>query len=167
MDEEKIQIVKDNLKEVDVSAVMKPPHTKEYGDWLQKSNNTINATYDGFHALVTKAAGKAIDMTLNNFVPDVLPNFSMEARVVNDEAFIEEEQTCDGYQLHGFFIVEADENTYINIMGVDIRVKFNHMYLMPKSVIYKYIRGQSVKLVTMKWKLKSNPLNKDTMKEWR
>ena len=99
-------------------------------------------------------------LKLKNIVFDKLPNFYTKAIEHTDEDS-GQEGNDDEYQLHGFYVIEANDNTYMNIEGVDLRVKYNHMYILPGRAIYKYNKGSNVKVITMKWKLKELPKLKE------
>jgi hypothetical protein len=166
MDEEKLQIITDNVFETDLSAIMKQSLVREFASLTTRSNTNMGDDYARFHGQVIMAAGKCINQGLAQFVPAERPNFVFNTFVHNNEHETEWGNE-DEWQLHGFYVIEADDNTYINIQGVDLRVKFNHMYIMTGKTVYKYLNGSNVKLITMKWKLKSYPFNRNTMKEWR
>ena len=165
MAEENLQIIRDNIFEVDFGEVIKADWIKKVADFFTVSNPTFEGCYE-FFGEVARASGKCIDLKLHNFVPAPPPNFEMKIIVHNDED-AGQEGNDDEWQLHGFYVIEADDNTYMNIEGVDLRVKFNHMYFLPSRAIYKYIKGSNIKVVTMKWKLREFPRYKDTMKQWR
>ena len=153
MEEKDLQIIEKNIFEVDVSNVMHDYQVKLFAEDIKQSSSE-------FYRKLTHTAGKCIDLKLENLVPDNLPNFEMKAIEHTDED-AGQEGNDDEWQLHGFYVLEADDNTYINVEGVDLRIKYNHMYILPGRAIYKYNKGSNVKVITMKWKLKELPKLKE------
>ena len=153
MEEKDLQIIEKNIFEVDVSNVMHDYQVKLFAEDIKQSSPE-------FYRKVTEAAGKCVDLKLKNVVFDKLPNFYTKAIEHTDEDSGQEGNDNE-YQLHGFYVIEANDNTYMNIEGVDLRVKYNHMYILPGRAIYKYNKGSNVKVITMKWKLKELPKLKE------
>ena len=107
----------DNRKEyveVDVSNVITDDRIKLAED--------IKQSLTGFYRKeVTEAAGKCVDLKLKNVVFDKLLTFTQKAIEHTDEDSGQEGNDNE-YQLHGFYVLEANDNTYMNIEGVDLEL---------------------------------------------